>query len=374
MSRTDNGFSLACGAMKTVWAAATQFLCVCIGLLTQTSLAGPAGSAGEFVNLERLSDRVMLAYWVGVDRRCNLTAIRGSKGLVIIDTEMSPRIMAPIKQKLEGVFGRRDWAYVINTHAHDSHPGGNSLFNSAVIVGHENLAGDMQWIVRRQTDTDWKNRDLERASQSIQNLQAQLPEVTKQSAVEARMVRGESKFWELHSQDLREGYPVVKPSLIFSNELTLDLGDVQLELVFFGRGHSLSDTLVYVPQERLLVTGPIVYQRGQFPEIGEASTLRDVQRFLAVLDRFLAAEVKIDRVVPSHSPPLVKKDLAPVRDYYQKMLNGVRQAQREGLTFDQAKVRLAASRFPAFQEKPPGTWSYGMHQRNLRNLWRIVQE
>jgi glyoxylase-like metal-dependent hydrolase (beta-lactamase superfamily II) len=311
---------------------------------------------------------------VGLDRRCNLTAIRSRQGLVIIDTEMSPRIMAPIKEKLELVFGRSDWVYVINTHAYDNHPGGNSLFKSALIVGHENLAEDMQWMVRRQTEPDLKNRHLEQANQYIQKLQASLPQVANRSAVEARMVRGESKFWELHCQDLREGYQVVKPSLTFRDKLTLDLGDLHLELVFFGKGHSLSDTLIYVPEEKLLVTGAIVYQRAQFPEIGEASKLDDVQRFLAVLKGFLADEVKIDHVVSSHSPPLLKKDLAPVRDYYQRMLSGVRLAQRQGLTMDQAKVRLAASMFPAFQEKPPGTWSYGMHQRNLRNLWRIVQE
>jgi glyoxylase-like metal-dependent hydrolase (beta-lactamase superfamily II) len=248
------------------------------------------------------------------------------------------------------------------------------LFPGAVIVGHDNLPQDMQWIVRRQSEADWKNRDLKRANQYIQTLQAQLPDVTRRSATEARMMRGEIKFQELHSQDLREGYEVVRPSLTFGDRLTLDLGDVQLELVFFGKGHSISDTIVYIPQEKLLVTGPIVYQRGQFPEIGEASTLWDVLRFLTVLDRFLAEEMKIDRVVPSHSPPLLKKDLAPVRDYYQRMLGGVRLAQQQGLTFDQTKARLAASKFPAFQEKPRGTWSHGMHERNLRNLWRIVQE
>jgi len=110
-------------------------------------LAGPAGSGSEFVNLERLSDRVVLAYWVGLDRRCNLTAIRSRKGLVIIDTEMSPRIMTPIKERLELVFGRSDWVYVINTHAHDNHPGGNSLFKSAVIVGNENLAQQLVLVV-----------------------------------------------------------------------------------------------------------------------------------------------------------------------------------------------------------------------------------
>jgi cyclase len=336
--------------------------------------ASPADGGSEFINLERLSSRVTLAYWVGTDRRCNLTAIQTRKGLVIIDTEMSPRIMAPIKEKLEQVFRCTNWVYVINTHAHDSHPGGNSVFKDAVIVGHDNLAADMQWIVRRQTDPDWKDRDLKRADQLIHNLQAALPQAAARSAAEARLVRGEIKFWELHSQDLREGYPVVKPSLTFKDRHTLDLGDMQLELVFFGKGHSASDILVYVPQEKLLITGGIAYQRAHFPEIGEQTKLDDVMRFLAVLDRFLAPNVRIDHLVPGHSPPLLKQDLAPVRDYYQRMLSGVRAAQREGLTLEQTKVRLAAGQFPNLRETPPGSWSYGMHERNLRNLWRILQE
>jgi len=345
-----------------------------VGLLALVLLAEPARGQGEFINVEKLSDRVRLAYWVGTDRRCNLTTIRTQKGLVIIDTEMSPRIMVPIKKRLEQVFRRNDWAYVINTHAHDSHPGGNSLFRGATIVGHENLREDMQWIVRQQTEPDWKSQELDREANIIRNLRAALPRAGRNPS-QARLFQGEIRFWELHSQDLREGFEVVPPSLTFADRHTLDCGDVQLELVFFGKGHSLSDTLIYVPQEKLLVTGAIVYQRAHLPEIGEQSKLADVHRFLAVLDRFLAAEVKIDHVVPSHSPPLVKKDLAPVRDYYQRMLVGVRAAQREGLTLEQAKARLAVSRnFPALRETPPGSWSHGFHDRNLRNLWRILSE
>ena len=347
---------------------------VYVGMIVQTLLAGAGHNSGEFINIERLSQRVVLAWWVGTDRRCNLTAIQGEKGLAIIDTEMSPRIMAPIKERIEQVFGRSDWVYVINTHAHDSHPGGNSLFQGATIVGHENLAQDMQWLVRRQTEPDWKNRELDRMSLLIRNLQGFLPRVAR-NPVQTRMVRGEIKFWELHRQDLQEGYPVVKPSLTFADKLALDLGDVQLELVFFGKGHSLSDTLIYIPQEKLLVTGAIVYQRAHLPEIGEETEMEDIHRFLAVLDRFLAADVKIDRVVPSHSVPLLKQDLAPVRDYYQRMLAGVQAAQQEGLTLEQAKTRLAVrTNFPALRESPSGSWSHGMHDRNLKNLWRILNE
>lgn len=350
------------------------FAVLCTVPFAQALQSAPATNRSEFVTLEKLSDRVTLAYWVGIDRRCNLTAIRGTKGLALIDTEMSPRIMAPIKERLELELGRSDWLYVINTHAHDNHAGGNSLFKKAKLVGHENLAEDMQWIVRRQSEPGWKNREIERADQYIASLRGKLPQVAARSVTEAKMIRGEMKFWELHTQDLREGYEVVKPSLTFSNTCALDLGDLRLELIFFGKGHSLSDTLIYVPQEKLLVTGGIVYQRAQFPEIGEQSTIADVRRFLAVLDRFLPADVKIDRLVPSHSPPLVKQDMVPVRDYYQRMLNGVRLAQREGLTIEQTKSRLTATQFPAFRQPPPGSWCYGMHERNLKNLWRIVED
>jgi hypothetical protein len=96
---------------------------------------------------------------------------------------------------------------------------------------------------------------------------------------------------------------------------------------------------------------------------------------MAVLDEFLADDVKIDHVVPSHSPPLRKGDLRPVRDYYERMLTGMRAARQDGLTLEQTAERLAArTAFPAFMEPPPGHWAHGMHQRNLRNLWRILEE
>lgn len=347
---------------------------LCSGLLTHAAFAAAPSDGSEFINLERLSDRVVLAYWVGLDRRCNLTAIRTEKGLVLIDSEMSPRIMAPIKAKFERALGRSDWVYVINTHAHDSHPGGNSLFQGAQIVGHENLERDLQWIIRKQADPDVKQRALDQGEQYIANLRTNLALGPHLSASQARLVRGEIRFWELYNQDLREGYPVVTPSLTFSDTRTLDLGDLQLELVFFGKGHSLSDTLVYLPQEKLLVTGAILYQRAQFPEIGEETDRQDLQRFLIVLDRFLSDDATIDHVVPSHSPPVLKRDLAPIRDYYQRMLTGVEWAQRQGLTFEQAKAQLPASLFPAFKVRPPGVWSCGFHDRNLRNLWRILKE
>jgi len=344
-----------------------------IGLFIQIMLFGSGSIPQEFVRIERISERVLLAYWLGTGR-CNLTAIQSEKGLVIIDTEMSPRIMAPIKERIEKEFGRKDWAYVINTHAHMHHASGNSLFKSAVIVGHNNLQRDMEWLVDRQKDPARKRKELDRAGRIIRNLSAVLPQVSRNRR-QLRHIRGEIEFWKLYMQDMEEGYEIISPSLTFADKYTLDLGDLQLELVFFGKGHSLSDILIYVPEEKLLVTGAIIYQRRHLPEVGEESELQDVHRFMEILNKFLAHEVKIDHVVPSHSPPLRQNDLRPVLDYYQRILKEVRAAQQEGLTLEQATERLSVRRkFPAFRTPPPGDWAHGMHERNLRNLWYILRK
>ena len=345
-----------------------------LGLLMHLFVAGPQAGPGEYIRIERLSPRVVIAYWPGIDRRCNLTAIQSQKGLVIIDTEASPRVMAPMKEKIEQVFGRNDWAYVINTHAHDNHCSGNCLFKGAVIVGHENLPEDMQWLIRRQTEPDWKRRELDHYASILRDLRAALPQSAGNRTYN-RLIRSDLIFYELFAKDLEEGYEVVKPSLMFADRHTLDLGDLTLELIFFGKGHSNSDILIYVPQERLLVTGAIAYQQGRVPEIGEESHLEDVHRFIAVLDSLLADHVKIDHVIPGHSVLLTRAVLPPIRDFYQRMLKEVEAARRQGLTLDQTTRLLSLrAKFPAFREPPPRTYGWGHQERNVRNLWRILSE
>jgi glyoxylase-like metal-dependent hydrolase (beta-lactamase superfamily II) len=344
-----------------------------LGLLMHLFVTGTQLDPGKFIHIERLSPRVVLAYWPGIDRRCNLTAIQSQKGLVIIDTEASPRVMAPIKAKIEQTFHRSDWAYVINTHPHDNHCSGNSLFKGATIVGHDNLAEDMHWLIDRQTEPN-RSREIDRYNAILRDLRAALPRYAANPAF-TKLIRSDLVFYSLFVQDMQEGYEVVKPTLTFADKHTLDLGDLTLELIFFGKGHSNSDILIYVPQERILVTGAIAYQQGRVPEIGEESHLEDVHRFITVLDSLLADGVKIDHVIPGHSVPLTRAVLPPIRDFYQRMLTEVQAARKQGLTLEQTTRRLTLrAKFPAFRDPPPRTYGYDHQERNVRNLWRILDE
>jgi glyoxylase-like metal-dependent hydrolase (beta-lactamase superfamily II) len=344
-----------------------------IALILCLFISGLVRGSTEFVRVEKLSERVILGYWLGTGR-CNIVAVKSQKGLAIIDTEMSPRIMAPIKEKLEKAFGRDDWAYVINTHAHMHHTGGNCLFKDAVVIGHDNLPKDMQWLIRKQVDETWKRKELDNNVQTIRNLQAMLPKVAG-SRQQTRMIQGEIKFYQLYTQDMEDGFEVVKPTVTFSDKYTLDLGDVRLELVYFGKGHSLSDVLIYIPQEGVLVTGAIVYQRGHLPGITEGAELKDVHRYIAVLNAFLEKGVKLDYVIASHSFVLARRDLKYVRDYYQTMLDGIRSAQQEGLTLEQARERFAVrKKFPRFFQRQSAQWSKAKQDRNINVLWNLLKE
>lgn len=346
---------------------------ICIGLILLFVISSLCPGSDEFIRIEKLSDRVIIGYWLGTGRM-NIVAIQSQKGLAVIDTAMSPRIMAPVKKRLEKELGRNDWKYVINTHAHMHHAGGNCLFKDAVIIGHDNLPADMQWLIDKQVDEKWKRKSLDYNATTIRNLQAVLSKV-KGSRLQARRIEGEITFFELNTLDIEEGFEIVKPTVTFSDRYTLDLGDLRLEMVYFGKGHSISDILIYIPQEGILVTGAIVYLRGHLPGITERAELKDVKRYIAVLNSFLEEGLKVDRVISSHSPVLTRTDLKYVRDYYQMMLNGIRTAQQEGLTLEQARERFTVrKKFPRFYQKQSAEWSRAKQDRNITVLWQRLQE
>jgi glyoxylase-like metal-dependent hydrolase (beta-lactamase superfamily II) len=99
--------------------------------LMLSPLVGALASApayGQAVDVQRLSDRVLIANVPVLGPR-NVVAVSAKRGLVLIETGVSPSLMGRMKEEIERQFVRHDWAYVINTHGHpDGHVGGNALF------------------------------------------------------------------------------------------------------------------------------------------------------------------------------------------------------------------------------------------------------
>ena len=91
------------------------------------SLWIPATGAQD-IAIRRVTDHVITLSMSNLGMYTNITVIETEKGLVVIETEITPYIMDKIKKAAEKKLGRNDWAYVINTHGHLHHAGGNSAF------------------------------------------------------------------------------------------------------------------------------------------------------------------------------------------------------------------------------------------------------
>ena len=173
---------------------------------------------------------------------------------------------------------------VLNTHAHPDHTGGNALVADAMIIASEATAREM-----REIATGPMKRMIEQWEQ-FGEAGAFLHEVMG------------SKF-ELAGQE------TIFPTKTFDTELTLHVGSKEVRLVKVGPAHTQGDTLTYLPAERTVFTGDIL-----FHEVHPLATSGSIPAWIDACDRILGWDVEV--VVPGHGPVTHKSGVLKLKEYF----------------------------------------------------------
>jgi len=118
------------------------------------------------------------------------------------------------------------------------------------------------------------------------------------------------------------------PTLVFERRLTLWLGKLQVELMQLGRGHTKGDTVVWLPQEKILFSGDLV-EYAATPYTGDAY----LSEWPATLDALSALEAQ--QLVPGRgaalrTPAAVRAGLDGTRSFVTEMFASVKQGARAG--------------------------------------------
>lgn len=98
------------------------------------------------------------------------------------------------------------------------------------------------------------------------------------------------------------------PTTTFEHELTRHVGGKTVNIMHVGPAHSPGDALVYVPADKTVFTGDILFIEGH-PIMWEGP----VSNWIDACNRIIAMDV--ETVVPGHGPITDKKGVAAVRDY-----------------------------------------------------------
>ena len=130
------------------------------------------------------------------------------------------------------------------------------------------------------------------------------------------------------------------PKRTFRDRLTLGRGAEQIDLYYFGRGHTDGDTWVVFPSLRLVQTGDL-FARKDGPRIDRPNGGSGVD-YPQTIARGLAALKGIDTVVPGHSPMMKLADLQEYQRYTTDLLKTVQDAKTAGKSVDEAAAASLA--------------------------------
>jgi glyoxylase-like metal-dependent hydrolase (beta-lactamase superfamily II) len=135
----------------------------------------------------------------------------------------------------------------------------------------------------------------------------------------------------------------VPPTQTFDGELRLRVGTKEVVLIEVGPAHTRGDILVWLPQDRVIYTGDILFIEGT-----PIAWQGPIANWIAACERIasLGAEV----VVPGHGPLTDAKGALAVRDYLVHVRDRARECFDAGLTPAEAARKLPLGKFAGLRD------------------------
>ena len=205
----------------------------------------------------------------------NVGVLTTSEGVILIDDKFErnvPEILAKVKS-----ITSQPIKYVINTHQHGDHTGGNqSLMTSAEIFAHKNAA--------------------------------------------ANMVTGNQ--------------PGV-PRIAFADELVVRLGGKEVRARHFGPGHTNGDAVIYFPGHKVVHMGDLFVRGAPFIDYSSGGSS---EAWIKTIDGALSLEA--ETFIPGHGAISKRADLAQFQGNIRTLRSRVSELIRKGTSKEQLQTAL----------------------------------
>lgn len=228
--------------------------------------------------------------------------------VLVIDSLLSPAFGQQLAGYVRQVTDRPP-AYLVNTHAHGDHVFGNQAFAPAARV-----------VAQRKV----RETLLSQGEAMVQSFAERFADMVP---------------------DIRDT-KVVPPDITFSRHMTLHLDGCTIELIHPGVAHTDGDTMVYLPGERLLYAGDLLFNHIFPPIMGSSAG------WIAAIDQIEAMDV--DTIVPGHGFVATKKDLGDLKQCIYEVRQQVKGCFSRGLSPEEAakQIDLPYLRWPRAERLP----------------------
>ena len=247
----------------------------------------PAAAAPKVVEVEKLRDNL----WMLKGGGGNTAVFVRSDGITVVDTK-NPGWGQPILDQIKKI-SDKPITTIINTHTHGDHVSGNVEFPATVEV-----------IVQENTKTNMQ--EMRGATGIAQN-------GPPTNIFKANNGRG-------------------LPSKTFKDKMTIGKGADEINLFYFGRGHTNGDAWVVFPALRLAHAGDIF--SGKNIPLLDANNGGSGVAIGDTLAKAAKSLKNIDTVITGHSTTMTMADLAEYAEFNKDFMKDVQAAKKAGKSAD----------------------------------------
>jgi glyoxylase-like metal-dependent hydrolase (beta-lactamase superfamily II) len=327
-------------------------------LLVVAGWATASGSEPAY-RLEKVAEGVYCAtssetaYYV-----TNSAIVVGDESVLVVDSGATPSGARALVQAVRTV-SNRPIRYLVDTHFHFDHAFGNAAFGAdTVVIGHEatrSLLGPEALHGRTYRGF------VDPLPSRVEQLRAQA--ATEPAVEKSQGLVAQAESLEAYGRELAT-LTLVPPRLTFSDRVSVDVGNREVQLLFLGRGHTAGDVVVFLPRERILCSGD--FFNGYIGYMGDAY----VDEWADSLDRL--AKLDFETVIPGHGAPFTgKARIALVQACLRDLWRQVVDLRRAGVPAAEAAprvdLRAHAAHFPPLAER-------GFNPTAVRRIYEVLEE
>ncbi|HJQ70287.1 MAG TPA: MBL fold metallo-hydrolase [Blastocatellia bacterium] len=332
-------------------------LTAAIGLLficgaTQAHDGSKRQDKGPFT-LKKLTDEVYALF----GRGGNIGIAVTSEGVVVIDDQFAD--LAPgIHEQIKSVTSQ-PIRFLINTHHHGDHTGGNAFFiKMTTIVAHHNVRKHM--LAGPQEAVANTTRRIETLTAQIAKLEKDDPQSKDLAGLRDQL---NSAKKTLESSKALKVAEIPAPNLTFDRELRVYLGGKEVQVFHVKRGHTDGDSIIYFPQDKVVHMGDLFFNK-IIPFIDGAHG-GSTAEWMETIDGVIARVDPAAQYIPGHGEITTVADLKAFRQYFVELRAAVKKAVDAGMTREQAIKEVKLEQYAAYN---------GYAQRFASNVGTVYDE
>lgn len=319
------------GRQATMMTKGGVFACLALGA-TVPVLAGQAPAQPNFSAIPVTVTKVQGSVYMLQGAGGNVTVQIGDQGVLVVDTQFAPmadKLLAEIRK----LAGDKPIRYVLNTHVHPDHIGGNERIRRA---GESVFGGNVQM-------------DDPRGQQGATVIAHENVQLNLVKAADTPQATPEADW----------------PTEVYiGDQYDLFFNDEAVQLLHQPAAHTDGDTIVFFRKSDVIAAGDVFVTTG-YPFI-DAARGGHINGIIDALNRIIRLTVPRDKqeggtmVIPGHGRLTDEADVVEYRDMLTIIRDRIQEMVEKGMTLEQVRAARPTRDYDARYGATSGFWTTDM--------------